>query len=82
MNVGELIERLEGLDPSLEVRLTTQPQWPLEFHLGGVVTYNELELDDDPDDPDAYVEELAENVVWLVEGGGIGYGSKAVFQAL
>jgi hypothetical protein len=56
MTVQELIEMLSELDPFAEVRLATQPSWPLEYELTGL-------LAQDP----------AEQVVYLVQGGQLGY---------
>lgn len=37
MNVAELVEYLEDLDPETEVRLATQPNWPFEYSVGEIV---------------------------------------------
>lgn len=36
MTVGELLEALEGIHPSAQVRLMTQPAWPFESRVAGV----------------------------------------------
>lgn len=36
MTVGELREALEDLEDDVEVRIATQPSWPLAFHIGNV----------------------------------------------
>lgn len=54
MNVQDLMDMLSGMDPNAEVRLATQPEWPLAFELAGVA---------EPDD-----DEMPEGVVWLVTG--------------
>lgn len=54
MTVQELLELLEDADPNAEVRLATQPSWPLAFELAGVA---------EPDD-----DEMPAGVVWLVTG--------------
>lgn len=38
MTVSELIELLEQHNPDAEVRLATQPHWPLQFDAADVVT--------------------------------------------
>jgi hypothetical protein len=84
MNVAELIEALEGQDPQAEVRLATQPNWPLAFHLSGVVSQKEIDRGEDDEDcghsvpqegclcsgPDPEAEEK-ETIVWLAEGGSV-----------
>lgn len=57
MTVRELIEALQVMDYDAEVRLATQPHWPLAFSVRGVVA-------------DEWVndEDTAEPVVWIVEG--------------
>lgn len=37
MIVAELMEMLEGMDPEMEVRIATQPEWPLAFHVKNAV---------------------------------------------
>lgn len=58
MTVLELIEELGFLNPDAEVRLATQPSWPLEHNIRGIV-----EVEDEE-------ERL---VVYLGEGRQIGY---------
>lgn len=36
MTVEELIEMLEQFDPEAEVRIASQPSWPMEYELSGV----------------------------------------------
>lgn len=45
MNITELIEILTEMaesNPEAEVRLATQPNWPLAFHVGGVASTDDL----------------------------------------
>jgi hypothetical protein len=45
MNITELIELLTEVaenNPEAEVRLATQPNWPLAYHLGGVASTQDL----------------------------------------
>lgn len=42
MTVGELLERLDGVDENLEVRLMTQPTYPLESAVDGAVLASEI----------------------------------------
>jgi hypothetical protein len=88
MTLGELIERLEEIrdnlpedtDPdTIEVRLTYQPNYPLEGSLRGVV-FSPDDLDGADEDEDDRVTDRTP-IVYLAEGQGIGYGSTAVFNA-
>jgi len=75
MTVGELIERLEDLDPNAEVRLMTQRHDPMESHVRGVCDNVELF----EEDANADYKEL-DLIVYIVEGEQIGYGRKAAWQ--
>lgn len=59
MKVSELIAMLEDCDPNAEVRLATQPNYPVQSHLRGVAM-------DDSEDADGFPAEG--EVVYLVEG--------------
>ena len=63
MTVNELVERLQEVaDDGLgecEVRLATQPSWPLQYSVGGIAT------------PDDTVEVPETPVIYLVEGNPI-----------
>lgn len=37
MNVGQLIEMLQDMNPDHEVRLAFQPEWPFEYRMGPVL---------------------------------------------
>lgn len=37
MTVGELLEALEAVNPDAEIRLATQPGWPLQYAVNGAV---------------------------------------------
>jgi hypothetical protein len=37
MNVAQLREELEYLDPDVEVRIASQPSWPMQHFLGDLV---------------------------------------------
>jgi hypothetical protein len=84
MTLGELIERLEELRDDVgadaEVRLMTQPNWPFENSIRGVTTADEIlaaDIDDgETTDVEISDEDAIGNVVYIVEGGQIGYGSK------
>ncbi len=88
MMIHELIERLEKLrevhGPDCEVRLMTQPTWPFETAIGGIVSSEEIHradaercrpfyaIDDDDDAPP--------EVVFILEGTQLGYGSKSAWN--
>lgn len=66
MTVRELIEILEDFEEAhgedTEVRLLTQPNWPLEYEIDSV----KISAEED--------EELGEPILFLLEGKQIGYG--------
>ena len=62
MNVQELIDQLQDMDPDAEVRLATQPSYPLQAK---VSTVAEVFLDSDADEG---IEE-PRTAVYLSEGG-------------
>ena len=61
MRVFELLEALSELPEDAEVRLASQPSWPMEFGLDGPTF---VEHDDDTDTPVVYLTE-AEHVGYL-----------------
>ena len=44
MNVRELIEELESMDPNAEVKIAHQPSWPLECSIGQVVELDPMRV--------------------------------------
>jgi hypothetical protein len=85
MTLNELIERLEDLRSELggdvEVRLMTQQNYPFENELAGATCLRdihereEVESDDD-DNPEQFDPEGdPEEVVYLLEGRQLGYGT-------
>lgn len=64
MTVGELKYLLEDYDEEAEVRIATQPSWPLQSSVAGLISSEELPEDED-NDPNANPED---GVVWIVEG--------------
>ena len=83
MTVSELIRILEAYDPDSEVRIASQPRWPMEYHIHDAVetTADEDNIDDEIDDDgrdDGEDDEPEIKVVYIVEGDQIGYlGEKA-----
>ena len=82
MTLDELIDRLEEYRDELggdaEVRLMTQQNWPFENTLAGVVSAEEINEFDAEEFCDEDVED--DQVVYLVEGNQLGYGSKRAWE--
>jgi hypothetical protein len=76
MTIDELISRLEEYRDTLggeaEVRLMTQQAWPFENEIRGLASGEEIHGSDD--------DEAEGAVVFLVEGGQRGYGSKHAWE--
>ena len=77
MTVGELIQELKYMDEGATVRFASQPSWPFEYSIHGVVqtTVNK---------PDEYTDfgYEQEDVVYLEEGQQIGYLPKEAKEEL
>lgn len=70
MTVTELIEYLQEFadnNPDMEVRLATQPSYPFENSIEGVVTNSEI------------IEEGDEEVCYILEGSQLAYASKKLW---
>ena len=67
----DLNEYRDELSGDAEVRLMTQQNWPFENHICGLNSGQEM--NDATDDDDDVADDA---VVYIVEGGQIGYGSK------
>ena len=82
MTLDELIDRLkeyrDDLGGDAEVRLMTQQNWPFENTLAGVVSAEEINEFDAEEFQDEDVED--DQVVYLVEGDQLGYGSKRAWE--
>jgi hypothetical protein len=86
-SLGELIEALEELRSEFgddaEVRLMTQQNWPFENSICRITTGADINANDesyssaDEDSDDDDVE--SDNVIYIVEGQQLGYGSKAAW---
>ena len=73
MKVKELIELLNGCDAEANVVFATQPRWPLEYQIAGLVTREDCR------DESGLVRTgvgQAPNDVILVEGEQLGYGER------
>jgi hypothetical protein len=82
MTLDELIDRLEEYRDELggdaEVRLMTQQNWPFKNTLAGVVSAEEINEFDNEKFRDEDVDD--DQVVYLVEGDQLGYGSKRAWE--
>ena len=87
MNLDTLIEILtdyrDELGGDAEVRLMTQQQWPFENRICGLTSGQEMkDASDGDEDYESYDSAVAEDaVVYIVEGGQIGYGSKRAWES-
>jgi hypothetical protein len=85
MTIDELIARLaeyrDELGGETEVRLMTQPTWPFEHAIHGLVSVSELKANANAnaDDEDFDCHGNADQVVYLVEGAQLGYGTKTAW---
>ena len=61
MTVGELIQELKYMDEDATVRFASQPSWPFEYSINGVV---QTIVDH---------KGLAQDIVYLEEGRQVGY---------
>jgi len=66
MRVREIIEMLEDLDPNLEVRFASQPNYPLEYSIEDIVI----------------IQSETKKVVYLSEGYQYGYLPSIVKEEL
>jgi hypothetical protein len=86
MTVGELIERLEEMDPDAEIRLMTQENYPFENSIAGVTDSEEIIIAAEQDDEFTPAQDRDRPtqgiVVYIVEGQQLGYGNKAAWNIL
>ena len=88
MTLNELIERLEDYrtefgNGDIEVRLMTQQSWPFENGIYGITSGQEINNEDDEfeDGDDLHDGDASEDaVVYIVEGGQLGYGTKRAWD--
>ena len=83
MTVSELIERLEEYRDemgSVEVRLMTQSHYPFENAVAGVTSGAEINEAADEDDPKDDGDADDDDVLYIVEGQQLGYGTKRAWQ--
>ena len=70
MTVGELIEELKYMDGDATVRFASQPSWPFEYSINGVIQTTVQHRDEE------------EDVVYLEEGRQVGYLPKEAKEEL
>jgi hypothetical protein len=83
MTVNELIERLEEYRDEFgdaEVRLMTQSNWPFENGIAGLASGAEINAAGDEDDPEDDGDVDDDDVVYIVEGQQMGYGTKRAWE--
>ncbi len=85
MTLDTLIEILndyrEEFGGEAEVRLMTQQNWPFENRICGVTSGRDMnEAEDEELDEDDVPEVADHNMVYIVEGGQICYGSKRAWD--
>lgn len=97
MTIDELISILEdykedGLDGDTEVRLMVQQGWPFENSIHGLCSSIQIneeaeqrrrDRDGDDYNPDDYDAEIDDDepVLFIVDGGQLGYGSEIAWNA-
>jgi hypothetical protein len=62
MTVGELIHELKYMDEGATVRFASQPSWPFEYSIDGVIQTTVKDIRDNEED-----------IVYLEEGEQVGY---------
>lgn len=85
MNVGDLKTLLEGLGDDVEVRLMCQFSWPFEYSISGTVLWSDLPGHFHPADVHLDAEDKVEmasdeDILYLVEGTQLGYGTKEAWN--
>ncbi len=88
MNLDTLIEILnnyrEEFGGDVEVRLMTQQNWPFENKIYGVTSGQEMNEQTDTDEEDGTTNDddvAADDVIYIVEGSQICYGSKRAWES-
>lgn len=79
-SLRDLIDLLEDaaseLGDDAEVRLMTQHNWPFENSIFGLASGRDINASEDGEDDDVD----SENVLYIVEGTQLGYGSKRAWE--
>ena len=86
MTVAELKEELENYDDGQTVRIMSQPNWPFQYSLRGVVSTDDIKShESEPDEPtegSKNRDKDGNEIIYLVEGSQKGYGSKAAWDVV
>lgn len=69
MNVRELIQELEGLDPETEVRIAEQPHWPFEYSVDSIVVVTPAPLGPSKEKFDKMTEEQQDVILRKMDEG-------------
>jgi hypothetical protein len=83
MTISEMIERLEEYRDELgdiEVRLMTQSHYPFENAIAGVASGAEINAAGDEEDPEDDGDVDDDDVLYIVEGQQLGYGTKRAWK--
>lgn len=79
-SLRDLIDMLEEaaveLGDDAEVRLMTQHNWPFENSIFGLASGRDINASEDGEDDDVD----SENVLYILEGTQLGYGSKRAWE--
>jgi hypothetical protein len=77
MKVNELIKILKDCDPNAEVVLATQPRYPFEYAVDGLVVREEMA---DGDEEETWGDGCHGNDVLLLEGKQLRYGDREAWK--
>jgi len=80
MKVRDLIEKLEEYDGELEVVIASQPSYPMEYGIAGVVSEKEMQSRDDEESDKE--DNQSSDKVYLVEGNQHGYSKKDIWNSI
>lgn len=81
MTIRQLKDLLEQYDEDTEIRIMSQPSWPFEYETAGVWRH-ELEISEGGDIEDFTPAGAEAEVVYLVEGSQLAYGSKRAWDEM
>lgn len=79
MTVGELKQLLEDFEDDQEVKIMSQPSWPFEYDIAGLISRDEIRPEDPNDEPDDEDDEDSRDI-FILEGSQLGYGSKRAWD--
>jgi hypothetical protein len=82
MKVRDLMKLLEEQDPDAEVSMVTQPNWPMEYAVGGVAVRSDMFDADVEPATERYADGMSASDVVLVEGRWLRYGHRTAWEAM